>query len=298
MSDAKRHEFQAEVKQLLHLMIHSLYSHKDIFLRELISNASDALDRLRFEQVTNEALQGGDELHIRLEPDKGERTLTIHDNGIGMTRDEVINNLGTIAKSGTKTFLSQVKAGEGTLPPELIGQFGVGFYASFMVADKVEVLTRRAGEEAATRWVSTGDAFDVEDATREAPGTSITLAPQGEERGRQPRRLHGRLGPQAASSSATRTSSATRSSSAFGKTRARRAPRPSKTRRSTHKKRSGPGPKDEVTDEEYNEFYRHISPRLVGASRAHSDSDRRHLRGAGPAVHSLLRPRSTCSTPR
>ena len=175
MSEAKRHEFQAEVKQLLHLMIHSLYSNKEIFLRELISNASDALDRLRFEQVTNEALQGGDELHIRLEPDKGERTLTIHDNGIGMTRDEVVENLGTIARSGTKSFLDKLQGADGNLPPELIGQFGVGFYASFMVADKVEVLTRRAGEDGATRWVSTGDAFEVEDATREAPGTSITL---------------------------------------------------------------------------------------------------------------------------
>ena len=175
MSEAKRHEFQAEVKQLLHLMIHSLYSHKDIFLRELISNASDALDRLRFEQVTNEALQGGEELHIRLEPDKSQSTLTIHDNGIGMTRDEVVENLGTIARSGTKSFIDKLKSTEGQLPPEMIGQFGVGFYASFMVADKVEVVTRRAGEETATRWVSTGDAFDVEDATRDACGTSITL---------------------------------------------------------------------------------------------------------------------------
>ncbi|MEO1334412.1 MAG: molecular chaperone HtpG, partial [Myxococcota bacterium] len=175
MSEAKRHEFQAEVKQLLHLMIHSLYSHKEIFLRELISNASDALDRLRFEQVTNEALQGSDELHIRLEPDKGTRTLTIHDNGIGMTRAEIVENLGTIARSGTKNFLNNVKDKEGNIPPELIGQFGVGFYASFMVADKVEVLSRKAGEEGATRWISTGDAFEVEDAKRDKPGTSITL---------------------------------------------------------------------------------------------------------------------------
>ncbi len=175
MTEANRHEFQAEVKQLLHLMIHSLYSHKDIFLRELISNASDALDRLRFEQVTNEALQGGEELHIRLDPDKGQRTLTLHDNGIGMTRDEVIENLGTIARSGTRQFLETARDSDGKITPELIGQFGVGFYASFMVADRVEVLTRRAGEETATRWVSTGDAFEVEDATRETAGTSITL---------------------------------------------------------------------------------------------------------------------------
>ena len=175
MSEVKRHEFQAEVKQLLQLMIHSLYSNKDIFLRELISNASDALDRLRFEQVTNESLQSDEELHIRLEPDKGQRTLTITDNGVGMTRSDVIENLGTIARSGTKAFLDKVETGDGNLPPELIGQFGVGFYASFMVADKVEVLTRKAGEDTATHWVSTGDTFEVEDATRPSCGTTITL---------------------------------------------------------------------------------------------------------------------------
>src|SRR5690242_6211219 len=133
---SERHEFQAEVKQLLDLMVHSLYSNKDVFLRELISNASDALDKRRFEQLTKPELASAEPLHIRLEPDAAARTLSIHDNGIGMTRAEVVKNIGTIAKSGTKEFLSAVKASAGKeVPPELIGQFGVGFYSAFMVAD-------------------------------------------------------------------------------------------------------------------------------------------------------------------
>src|SRR3954464_4117480 len=154
---AERHEFQAEVKQLLDLMVHSLYSDKDIFLRELISNASDALDKLRFEQLTRTELAASD-LHIRIDVDRTARTLTISDTGIGMTRDEVIKNIGTIAKSGTREFLAAAKAAPGqTVSPDLIGQFGVGFYAAFMVADRIELVTRKAGETAATRWVSTGD---------------------------------------------------------------------------------------------------------------------------------------------
>ncbi len=178
---AQRHEFQAEVKQLLDLMVHSLYSDKDIFLRELISNASDALDKLRFEQLTKSELGSSSDLHIRLEPNREQRTLTISDNGIGMSREEVIKNIGTIAKSGTREFLQAVKnrpAGEAKadLPPELIGQFGVGFYSAFMVADKIELVTRRAGADTATRWISTGDgSYTLEDAERAEQGTTITL---------------------------------------------------------------------------------------------------------------------------
>ncbi len=182
---AERHEFQAEVKQLLDLMVHSLYSNKDIFLRELISNASDALDKLRFERLTDAELGAGGELLIRLEPDKQARTLSVIDNGIGMTRDEVIHNIGTIAKSGTKEFLSAVKKArqesktdkdDGKLPPELIGQFGVGFYSAFMVADRVTLVTRKAGEETATSWESTGDGtYTLNEGEREHAGTTITL---------------------------------------------------------------------------------------------------------------------------
>jgi molecular chaperone HtpG len=137
--------FQAEVKQLLHLMIHSLYSNREIFLRELISNASDACDKLRFEALDNPALFEGDgELKIRVDFDKDARTLTITDNGIGMSRDEAVTNLGTIAKSGTKEFFGKL-TGDQQKDAHLIGQFGVGFYSAFIVADKVTVLSRRGG---------------------------------------------------------------------------------------------------------------------------------------------------------
>jgi molecular chaperone HtpG len=188
----ERHEFQAEVKQLLDLMVHSLYSNKEIFLRELISNASDALDKLRFERLTKPELGGAEELSIRLEADKQARTLSVADNGIGMTRDEVIRNIGTIAKSGTKEFLSAVKAAQkekaqgNELPPELIGQFGVGFYSAFMVADKVTLVTRRAGEDVATAWESVGDGtYTIGEGAREQAGTTITLhlKPVDEEQG-------------------------------------------------------------------------------------------------------------------
>jgi molecular chaperone HtpG len=183
----ERHEFQAEVTQLLDLMIHSLYSHKDIFLRELISNASDALDRLRFESLTHPDWLPAGELAIRLEVEKVGRALTVHDNGIGMTKEEMIQNLGTIARSGTQEFLALLKERKDAgLSPELIGQFGVGFYASFMVAERIVVVSRRAGEPHATRWESRGEgAFTVEEAERERPGTSVTvvLKPADEEDG-------------------------------------------------------------------------------------------------------------------
>lgn len=173
-------EFQAETKKLLDIVIHSLYTDKEIFLRELISNASDALDRLRFEALTKPELLGEDEqLEIRLESDQSSRTLTISDNGIGMGRQEVIDNLGTIAKSGTKELIEKLresKSESGQAIGELIGQFGVGFYSAFMVADQVEVLTHRAGEDGATRWISQADGtYTVEDGRREGRGTTITM---------------------------------------------------------------------------------------------------------------------------
>ncbi len=170
--------FQAEVKQLLHLMIHSLYSNKEIFLRELISNASDATDKLRFEAIANPALLENDaELAIRIETDSQARTITITDNGIGMSRDEAIRNLGTIARSGTKEFFEQL-SGDQQKDAALIGQFGVGFYSAFIVADRVTVETRRAGVPAseAVRWESGGDGeFTVDAIERAERGTAITL---------------------------------------------------------------------------------------------------------------------------
>src|SRR2546421_12632053 len=148
--------FQAEVSRLLDIVAHSLYSEKEIFLRELISNASDACDRLRYAALTEPALAEGDaEYRVTLTPDKAVRTLTIADNGIGMNREELIDNLGTIARSGTAAFVSQL-SGDARKDMSLIGQFGVGFYSAFMVAEKVEVLSRKAGESQGWRWVSAG----------------------------------------------------------------------------------------------------------------------------------------------
>ena len=170
--------FQAEVKQLLHLMIHSLYSNKEIFLRELISNASDAADKLRFEAIANSALYESDpNLRIRVSFDKAARTITIEDNGIGMSRDEAISNLGTIARSGTKEFFGKL-SGDQQKDAALIGQFGVGFYSGFIVADRITVETRRAGLPAAegVRWESAGEGdFAVDTIERAQRGTSITL---------------------------------------------------------------------------------------------------------------------------
>ncbi|QPK17830.1 molecular chaperone HtpG [Pectobacterium versatile] len=170
--------FQSEVKQLLHLMIHSLYSNKEIFLRELISNSSDAADKLRFRALSAPELYAGDgDLRVRVSTDKEKRTLTISDNGIGMSRDEVIDNLGTIAKSGTKAFLESMGSDQ-VKDSQLIGQFGVGFYSAFIVADKVTVRTRAAGASAdqGVYWESAGEGdYTIADITKDDRGTEITL---------------------------------------------------------------------------------------------------------------------------
>ena len=174
-------EFQAEARQLLQLMVHSIYSNKDIFLRELISNASDALDKLRLVALATDGVSPED-LHIEIAADTEARTLTVRDNGIGMARDEVVALIGTIAKSGTAEMLRQLK--EGAESAELIGQFGVGFYSTFMVADKVTLLTRKAGEDEGTRWESAGEGtYTIEPAADAPQGTSVTvhLRPKDEE---------------------------------------------------------------------------------------------------------------------
>ena len=181
MSEAvapEKHSFQTEVKQLLHLMVHSLYSNKEIFLRELISNAADAVDKLRFRSLDNsELIKDDPEFKIRITTDEAAGTLTISDNGIGMNRDEVISNLGTIARSGTAEFLSQL-SGDQKKDANLIGQFGVGFYSGFIVADKVTVVTRAAGDAAdkAVEWSSEGEGeFELKDVEKSSRGTEITL---------------------------------------------------------------------------------------------------------------------------
>jgi molecular chaperone HtpG len=183
---AQQFEFKAEVKELLDLMIHSLYSHKEIFLRELISNASDAIDKARFESLTNrELLDEAGEWKIQITADKSAGTLTVSDNGIGMTKEELIESIGTIAHSGTKDFLNAIRSKEAKDRPDLIGQFGVGFYSSFMVADRVTVVSKKAGvrEGRGARWESAADgAFTVEEVDKEKPGTDVILHLKEEEK--------------------------------------------------------------------------------------------------------------------
>ncbi len=181
MSETKQKEsmqFQTEVSQILHLMIHSLYSNKEIFLRELISNASDACDKLRFDALADDSLYEGDsELAIHIAFDKDNNTISIRDNGIGMSKEEVIENIGTIAKSGTKNFLESL-TGDQSKDAHLIGQFGVGFYSAFIVADKVTLITRRAGAkpEEGVKWVSSGEeGYEIESINKEEHGTEVIL---------------------------------------------------------------------------------------------------------------------------
>ncbi len=176
---SKTYKFKAEINKLLDLMINSLYSHKDIFLRELISNASDAIDKLRFQSITNpELLENDSNFKIKVIPDKKNKTLTISDNGIGMDKEEIVKSLGTIAHSDTEEFLKILKEKDVKENIELIGQFGVGFYSAFMVAEKVEVISRKAGlkENEAVKWISKGDGkFTVEDTVKKSRGTDVIL---------------------------------------------------------------------------------------------------------------------------
>ncbi|MBK9034204.1 MAG: molecular chaperone HtpG [Myxococcales bacterium] len=247
---AERHEFQAEVKQLLDLMVHSLYSDKDIFLRELVSNASDALDKRRFEAVAQPELADDGELQIRLAVDPDARTLAISDNGIGMTRDEVVKNIGTIARSGTKEFLAQLAAAQATDAPGLIGQFGVGFYSAFMVADQITLVTRKAGTDAATRWQSSGDGtYTIEDAERPEAGTTITLTlkPADPEHG-----LHDYT-------AASMLGTIIKRYSDFVAYPIRLAGADGDGEPLNSRKAIWDRPKAEVTEEEYKDFYRHVS---------------------------------------
>ncbi|MEH1028125.1 molecular chaperone HtpG [Micromonospora profundi] len=177
-NQAETLEFQAEARQLLQLVVHSIYSNKDVFLRELISNASDALDKLRLATLVDKDLAADtDDLHVAIEVDRDARTLTVRDNGIGMTRDEVVGLIGTIAKSGTAELLRQLReSADARASQDLIGQFGVGFYAAFMVADRVTLLTRKAGETGGTRWESTGEGtYSIEPVAEAPQGTAVTL---------------------------------------------------------------------------------------------------------------------------
>ena len=252
------HAFQTEARQLLDLMIHSLYSNKEIFLRELVSNASDACDKLRFEGLTEPALLEEDpELAIRVEFDRAARTVTVSDNGVGMSRQEVIDNIGTIAKSGTREFVAQL-TGDQTRDAQLIGQFGVGFYSSFIVAGRVTLTTRRAGLAAdeAVRWESTGEGeYTLEAASRAARGTAVTL--------------HLRDGEDdLLSGSALRTIVRKYSDHVTTPIRMRKEEVPGKkadtgdvetTEKVNRASALWARPKTEITKEQYDEFYKHVA---------------------------------------
>lgn len=269
-------EFQVEARQLLHLMIHSIYSNKDVFLRELISNASDALDKVRIAALRDSSLNVDiSDLHIDIEADKEARTLTVRDNGIGMSRDEVVELIGTIANSGTAQFLRELKeADDATAAEGLIGQFGVGFYASFMVADEVTLLTRRAGESQGTRWTSTGEGTYTIDTVDDAPqGTAVTLHLKPED---AEDRLYDYTSPwkireivkrysdfitwpvRMAAESDAGTSSSTDSTDGEGSDSGDKGTS-SAPETLNSMKALWARPRDEVSDEEYHELYKHIS---------------------------------------
>ncbi|GHE64400.1 chaperone protein HtpG [Streptomyces longispororuber] len=236
-------EFQAEARQLLQLMVHSIYSHKEVFLRELISNASDALDKRRLAGLKDESLKAADDLHIAIEVDKEARTLTVRDNGIGMSREDVVGLIGTIARSGTAEMLRRLK--ENKESAELIGQFGVGFYSVFMVAEKVTLLTRKAGEDEGVRWESDGGGTYTIETVEDAPeGTAVTvhLRPADEEDA-----LHDYTDDQKIREVVKRYSDFISFPIRMGE----------ETLNSM--KALWARPRSDVKDEEYREFYRHIT---------------------------------------
>jgi molecular chaperone HtpG len=248
MSTLETLEFQAEARQLLQLMVHSIYSNKDIFLRELISNGSDALDKLRREVLVDGLEADTSDLHIDIAADTGNRTLTVRDNGIGMTRDEVVDLIGTIAKSGTAELLRQMK--ENNDAKELIGQFGVGFYSTFMVADKVTLLSRRAGTSEGTRWESDGGGTYTIETVADAPvGTSVTvhLRPADEEDALYDYTAESKI------------REVVKKFSDFITFPIRMATGDGEPAVLNSMKALWARPRSEVSDDEYHEFYRHIS---------------------------------------
>ncbi|MBH1937442.1 molecular chaperone HtpG [Streptomyces sp. AV19] len=257
-------EFQVEARQLLQLMIHSIYSNKDVFLRELVSNASDALDKLRLEKLRDDSLDADvSDLHVRIDIDKDARTLTVRDNGIGMSYDEVGQLIGTIANSGTAKFLQELREAKDEAGAEgLIGQFGVGFYSGFMVADEVTLVTRRAGEDQGTLWTSRGEGTYTLETVDDAPqGTSITLHLKPADPGNQ---LHDYTSPWKIKEIVKRYSD-------FITWPIRMVPESSATADEGDGNAEAPGPetlnstkalwarsRDEVSDDEYHELYKHI----------------------------------------
>ncbi len=290
-------EFQAEARQLLDLMVHSVYSNKDSFLRELISNASDALDKLRLEALRNKDLDvDTSDLHIEIEVDKDARTLTVRDNGIGMTRAEVVDLIGTLAKSGTAELRQQMReAKNAAASEELIGQFGIGFYSAFMVADKVELLTRKAGESEATRWVSSGEGTYTVESVDDAPqGTSVTLHLKPEDAEDQ---LHDytaewkirELVKKYSDFIAWPIRMQVERRTPAGR-RGWRGAVTVETQTLNSMKALWAKSKDEVSDEEYKEFYKHIAHAWDDPLEVIPMRGRGHLRIPGAAVHPVACP--------
>ncbi|MGN9894612.1 molecular chaperone HtpG [Micromonospora sp. L31] len=244
-------EFQAETRQLLQLMVHSIYSHKDVFLRELVSNASDALDKLRLESLVDKDLAADTaDLHIEIETDRAARTLTVRDNGIGMSREDVVSLIGTIARSGTAELLRKLKESREAAAQDLIGQFGVGFYSTFMVADTVTLLTRRAGQTEGTRWESTGEGTYVVETVDDAPqGTSVTvhLKPADSEDNLADYTDHGKI------------REIVKRYSDFIAWPIRLVTPDAEPVTLNSMKALWARPRDEVAEEEYRDFYRHVS---------------------------------------
>uniref|UniRef100_A0AAU3GWN6 Chaperone protein HtpG n=1 Tax=Streptomyces sp. NBC_01401 TaxID=2903854 RepID=A0AAU3GWN6_9ACTN len=255
---AETFEFQVEARQLLQMMIHSIYSNKDVFLREIISNSSDALDKLRLETLRDDTLQAdSSDLHIAIEADQEKRTLTVRDNGIGMSHDEVVQLIGTIANSGTAKFLQELKeAKDAAASEELIGQFGVGFYSTFMVADEVTLLTRRAGEDTGTRWQSSGEGTYTVESVDDAPqGTSVTLRLKPED---TEDKLFDYTSPWKIREIVKRYSDFITWPIRMATVGGEEGAEPG-TETVNSMKALWARPKDSVTDEEYSELYKHIS---------------------------------------
>ncbi|PLX94330.1 MAG: molecular chaperone HtpG [Desulfuromonas sp.] len=259
---SNKHTFKAEVNKVLDLMIHSLYSNKEIFLRELISNASDAIDKARYEALTDQTIaEGGDDWKVELIVDKEAGTLTIRDNGIGMTRDEAVEALGTIAHSGTKEFIKMLESREVADNPELIGQFGVGFYSSFMVADQVTVVTRKAGADSnhAVVWKSDADGtYTLEDGEKENKGTDVILTLKEDEKSyleewelRKIVKQYSDFIEYPIVMEVTRTTPDPDDSE--------KSVTETKEETLNSRKAIWLKSKDEISDEEYNEFYKHLS---------------------------------------
>ncbi|MGB2571932.1 molecular chaperone HtpG [Micromonospora citrea] len=244
-------EFQAETRQLLQLMVHSIYSHKDVFLRELVSNASDALDKLRLESLVDKDLDvDTSDLHVEISTDAEARTLTVRDNGIGMSREDVVSLIGTIARSGTAELLRRLKESKEAASQELIGQFGVGFYSTFMVADKVTLVTRRAGQAEGTRWESTGEGTYVVETVDDAPqGTTVTvhLKPADSEDNLHDYTDHGKI------------REIVKRYSDFIAWPIRLVTADAEPATLNSMKALWARPRDEVAEEEYRDFYRHVS---------------------------------------